>query len=423
MFENSLYLKSKQIAYLYSNTSNTDQLDKILSNADIINLYDEKVYIIMEDSTLMYSNTSADSASLSQLAILNAYNDSNPQYIYIDSLNFETVVTHFKARNNTYCLINSAVDFLGKDKINNLKSILILGNTFSFFLSLFLGILFSDNILNPMKKIIRQVNDIEGNEFDKRIGEGNGKDELAQLAINFNLMLQRMQEVYLNQKNFISHASHELRTPLANILVNLETTLLYEKDLKTTHKQIAVSILQLKECIELTNGLLQLAYVTKDLVITLEKIRLEELVMEEITILKGKYARQKIGFEILHSIEDDNNPIEVLGNKSLLSTCIKNILENASKYSGQKKINIQLIKKAEHCELKVVDNGIGIPAEEIKHLFEPLYRGSNSHKYHGYGIGLSLVYRIISLHKGNIQILSELNMGTTIALNLPLTID
>jgi signal transduction histidine kinase len=423
VFENSLLVKSKQIAYLYANTSNIDQLEKVLSNADIINLNEEKIYIILEDSTLIYSNTPSDTATNAQLSLLNRYSSLDTQYVYIDSTKFETVITQFKTRKSTHFLLNSAIDYIGHDKINNLKSILILGNAFSFFLSLFLGIIFSDNIIAPLQKIVKEVNNIAGNEFDKRIEVGKGKDELAQLSINFNQMLQRMQEVYVSQKSFISHASHELRTPLANILVNLETTLLYEKDIKTTNKQIKASIEQLKQCIELTNGLLQLAYINKELTIVYEKIRIEELLLEEISLLKNKYKKQQISFEILHLIENDNNPVDVQGNKSLLSTCIKNILENASKYSDQKKVIIQLSKNALDCEIKVIDQGIGIPQADISHLFEPLYRGSNTHKFQGFGIGLSLSYRIILLHKGFLSVFSELGNGSTITLKLPLTID
>lgn len=420
VFENSLYLKSKQIAFLYSNTSNSEQLDKILSNADIINLYDEKVYIVLEDSTLIYTNTSADTASSKQLEFLNQFSHIDTNYIYLDDGDFETVITRFKARKSDYFLINQATDFLGYDKIKNLKSILILGNAFSFFLSLFFGILFSDSIINPLQKIIRQVNAIEGNDFEKRIDVGKAKDELAQLAINFNQMLARIQEVFSNQKNFISHASHELRTPLSNIMVNLETTLLYEKDMLTTHRQIEISIVQLKECIELTNGLLQLAYVNKELPISFAKIRLEELILEEMALLENKYSNQKMSIEIKYEVENDQDPIEVMGNQSLLATAIKNILENASKYSNRENIVIILHKNNTDCTIEVADQGIGIPELDISHLFEPLYRASNAHKFQGFGLGLSLAYRIIQLHKGQLAVSSQVDKGTVVKINLPI---
>ncbi len=423
VFENSLYLKSKQIAFLYTNTSNADQLDKILSNSDIINLYDEKIYIILQDSTLIYTNTDADTASTQQLELLNQYANLDTNYIYIDSIGYETVITNFKARKSSYLLINKAVDFMGYDKIKNLKSILILGNTFSFFLSLFFAILFSDSIIDPLKKIIREVNAVEGNDLEKRIEVGNGHDELAQLSINFNHMLERMQQVFLNQKNFISHASHELRTPLSNIMANLETTLLSEKDIKSTHKQIKASIYQLKHCIELTNGLLQLAYINKELPINFEKIRVEELILEEMSLLKSKFKTQKLSFEIKYLIENEQNPIEVMGNQSLLSTCLRNILENASKYSNRASISIIILKNTNDCVIEIADKGIGIPDTDISHLFEPLYRGSNTHKFQGFGLGLSLAFRIIQLHKGQLAVSSVLEKGTVVKINLPVNAD
>jgi signal transduction histidine kinase len=71
--------------------------------------------------------------------------------------------------------------------------------------------------------------------------------------------------------------------------------------------------------------------------------------------------------------------------------------------------------------LQFVDHGIGIPEEDLPHLFEPFYRGHNTESYKGNGIGLSLVYRIVKSHFGDIRIQSQVNQGTTLTIFLPVT--
>lgn len=419
LFENRLFLKSKQITNLYAASGNLEQLEKFIFTGDILNLYDEQVYLLDEAYKLIYTNTENDTLEPIIKQVKLAQGQYNEQMFIADSVR-ETIIYSFPVKDKCYFIVNSAIDLLGKEKLRNLTSILILGNVFAFFLSLLFGILFADYVIVPLQKIINQVNNISGTDFDKRIIGGNGKDEISQLAMNFNHMLERMQEVYQGQKQFISHASHELRTPLASVLSNLETTLLYDKSIKTTKKQIDKSISQLKQCIELTNGLLQLAYVNKELQLGFESIRLEELTLEEIALLKQKYPKQKIGFEIRNVDENDTTPFEIYGNKNLVGTAIKNILDNACKYSNKKAINVILIKHTTECHLQVADKGIGIPKEDFPRLFDPLYRGSNTRKFQGFGIGLSLTKRIMSLHGGEVSIVSTLGEGTHISLSFPL---
>lgn len=411
-----MLIKANQVAEFYKNSRNFELLDRLISNTDIVNLYDEKVYIVSQTFNLLYTSTEDSIISEENKQLLKSINFKKINFFYFKRGIEESVVIKFYDNGKELYLINSAKDFYGFDKVNNLRTIIFLGNIFTLFLTLIFSVFFSDNLINPLKKIISDINGIAGNEFGKRLKIKNNNDELAKLSQNFNNMLARMEEVHVNQKNFISHASHELRTPLANTLINLETTLLQNYDLKKTRTQIKKSISQLNHCIELTNGLLQLAYINKEMNVEFQKIRLDDILLEEISWVKSKHKNQKINFNIDFQNQNQFEPVAIEGNKNLISICIRNLLDNACKYSKNKLVSINLVQNESNCEIQILDNGIGIPESELSYLTEPLFRATNSKQFLGFGIGLSLVKRIIDLHKGDFFITSKIDIGTEVRL-------
>ena len=108
-----------------------------------------------------------------------------------------------------------------------------------------------------------------------------------------------------------------------------------------------------------------------------------------------------------------NKAATVKANPYLLKIALKNIIDNACKYS-EKEVDITLRQEDRHLVLEVKDQGIGIPPEEIEHIFQSFYRGSNTHDYAGQGIGLSLTQKIISAYNARLEISSEIEKGTKI---------
>jgi signal transduction histidine kinase len=110
----------------------------------------------------------------------------------------------------------------------------------------------------------------------------------------------------------------------------------------------------------------------------------------------------------------------VQGNVNLLNLAISNIVLNACKYSDNKVVVASLFSENNKTIICVKDQGIGIPEDEVKHIFEPFFRASNTEKFEGYGIGLPLALNIIRLHKGNITINTKEYTGTEIQIILPI---
>jgi two-component system, OmpR family, sensor histidine kinase ArlS len=95
------------------------------------------------------------------------------------------------------------------------------------------------------------------------------------------------------------------------------------------------------------------------------------------------------------------------------------LIDNACKYSSNKRAEVRIGFSDKNCMVKVIDTGIGIPQEETKRIFEPLYRAKNATTFRGYGIGLSVCRRIIDVHRGVLQVTSKLGQGSTFEVILP----
>ncbi len=100
-------------------------------------------------------------------------------------------------------------------------------------------------------------------------------------------------------------------------------------------------------------------------------------------------------------------------------TAIKNIVTNACKYSADHKAVIKLKAEAENITIAIIDNGMGIPEEELKYIFQPFYRVNNTSQQAGLAHGLSLANRIIKLHKGTITVNSATGQGTEFVISVP----
>jgi signal transduction histidine kinase len=124
----------------------------------------------------------------------------------------------------------------------------------------------------------------------------------------------------------------------------------------------------------------------------------------------------RIHFE---KLPEEEHQLTVYGSIDLLKLAVSNIVMNACKYSHNQPVIISLYSSNNQVIIGVKDRGIGIPEREVRYVFEPFFRASNTSSFQGYGIGLPLSMNIIRLHKGNITIDSKVGEGTHISIILP----
>jgi len=220
------------------------------------------------------------------------------------------------------------------------------------------------------------------------------------------------------QKRFIADASHELRTPLTALKTSMEVALRDKKlSVKEAKKVIKSNLEDIDGLHSLSSNLLNLANLQgngKSLVF--ESIDLSELIKNSVRKI-SPLARQK-NIKIKTKLKKQ----KVMGNKESLEGMILIFLDNAVKYApkeGQVAVTTKQDKK--NILIKIKDTGIGIPAQDIPHIFDRFYRVDQSRSKNevpGFGLGLSLAKKIIELHKGSVQVESILNKGTTFTIKL-----
>ena len=267
--------------------------------------------------------------------------------------------------------------------------------------------------------MVEKVKEITATNLDLRITEGNGKDEISELAVTFNAVLNRLEKSFDAQKEFVSNISHELRTPLTAMLAELQLTFSNPRHNEEYKESIHHAIHDAKKLVRLSNSMLDLAKASYDQTeITFKEVRLDEIVVEARNDVLHDQSDYKVNIVFEREIEDDNF-ISVKGNEYLLKVAFKNLMENGCKFSSEKEVRVAISYFQNKTILRFQDNGIGINERELPDIFSPFYRGMNKQFTSGTGIGLSLTQKIILLHNGSIHVSSKIDEGTSFTVELP----
>lgn len=258
---------------------------------------------------------------------------------------------------------------------------------------------------------------ISDKNLNERINNIKRKDEIGQLAINFNQLLDRLDFAFKREQRFIADVAHEMKTPIATLRSELEVSLRKPRE-KTEYQQVLKdAIVETDRLTSTLKNILDLAWVeAPNAQKRQEKINLSELMSELIEIAK-KMAANK---EILIKEELEKN-IYIFGFKNRLAHAILNIIDNAIKYTPKNnKVEIILEKTPNKAIITVKDHGPGIKELEIPHIFDRFYRGEKTSKVFGAGLGLAIAKSIVNLHQGEIKVISKLNKGSSFIILLPI---
>ena len=266
----------------------------------------------------------------------------------------------------------------------------------------------------PIENILDKLKQINANDLSARLKTTNTKDEIYQLINEVNNLLSRLENSFERISQFSSDASHELKTPLTIIKGEIEVALRKERSVNEYKEALTTSLNEICVIEQTINDLLFLAKNEKDLIIDKqEEFYLDELTDESINELKNFAKLHKV--EVTLEVKDS---LELLGFPNLLKIAIKNALKNAIQFSNENsKVIIKIFKKDDFLNISIQDFGIGIAKEEQNKIFEKFYRTDKSRNKNsgGTGLGMSILKKIIDIHKGEINIKSIENQGTTIS--------
>jgi len=232
--------------------------------------------------------------------------------------------------------------------------------------------------------------------------ETSTKDELQEIATNFNEMMDRLNNAFETQRSFVHNASHELRTPLTTMLSQTEAAL--NKNINQQEFKLLLTSLKEEQLslIELTNSLLLLSqYERLSSFSFLPLVRVDEIIFDAIATAKKMYPSAHISFSFREYPTDENQLLLPL-NDALLKAAFTNLIKNAIIYSFNKRVYINFENNGEQICINFENNGHLIPEEDAQNLMQPFFRSSNAIKIKGFGLGLSIAKRIISIHKGEL---------------------
>lgn len=338
---------------------------------------------------------------------------------FIQGLTYYSVIP-YKYSGKRYIVMMSARNDYGEEGLSDMRQNLILGIILAVIIVFVVGMLFSAEIVNPISNIIQRVKRISVTNLDMRLPEQPSKGEISDLTQTFNDMLDRLETSFETQRNFVNKLSHELRTPLTAILGEAELALSKERDPQEYRAALSVIAREADQLHHLTTSLLELAQAGNSVKEEfMGPIRLDELIIsvKKLVDFTDPGNHIQINFE---SLPEDTEYITIYGNQNLLKLALTNVVQNACKYSNNDKVTISLHATEVQCIVVVEDRGIGIPEKELRYIFDPFFRASNTSAYKGYGVGLPLAQKIIRIHRGEIRFTSMEGAGTRAEMRFPI---
>jgi len=300
-------------------------------------------------------------------------------------------------------VVSVAYDRVGVRKALNLRNILILVTLAAVGVTAFVSFVYARQITRPLTKLSEEIGSISESNLTQRVRVSRSNDELSQIARNFNEMLNRLEKAFNIQKSFVHHASHELRTPLASMLSQTELALRQTLE-PEQYKKVLESLKEDQQgLIDLTNSLLSLSQFEKIAAhSSWPNVRVDELLFDTVEASKKLFKDIYITLNFVE-VPDNEDHLIIKGNDTLMKSAFLNLIKNGYRYSNNKKVDIFLKATADSIVVTVENTGKQIPEEERSRLFIPFFRGRNAIGLKGFGLGLSIVNRIIHLHIGTVH--------------------
>lgn len=260
----------------------------------------------------------------------------------------------------------------------------------------------------PICNIIQKTNQITQTNINERFPETLDLDEIGQLTRSINKLLSRLEQALSREKQFTSDASHELRTPLAVLRGTLEVLIRKPRTTQEYISKIQTALVSIDRMSDIINQLLALARVANGPNSERDELELITFLEELADHLTNEMGR-KIEFRT-----EVGTPIFVHVNEKSLLMMMRNLIENAVKYSKEGVVILETGMQENAAFIAVIDQGIGIDEELFQRIFDPFYRAPEAMDQHipGLGLGLAIVQKLASESGIVMSLTSEKGKGS-----------
>jgi signal transduction histidine kinase len=303
----------------------------------------------------------------------------------------------------------------GDEILNNVMNGWILAGIAAVLLAALAGWLVSTRITTPLTELTRITSRMSDGDLTAR-ADVRSTDEIGTLGHSFNEMAARVEETVGTLRSFVADAAHELHTPLTALQANIELAR-DEKSASARTRYLARAHEQSQRLEGLVQSLLDLSRIeAAESKSSFEPVDFTQLVREA----GEQFASRAEQADRSFSMNIPEDAVQVLGNETQLRQVVINLLENALKFTPDDGwISLDIERAPDRVTVTVSDSGIGIPQEDLPHLFERFHRGRNASEYPGNGLGLAIVKAIVNAHKGDVAVQSTQTQGTAISVSLP----
>lgn len=265
--------------------------------------------------------------------------------------------------------------------------------------------------LTQISDVARQITSAD--DLSRRIEEPPAKDQISQLVRVLNRLMERLERLFRTQERLLGDVSHELRTPLTAIRGNVD---LIRRTGKADLKSLDAIDAEAKRMSRLVDDLLTLARAESG------GLPIEQKLLDLDRVVLQTYEQMLFLDSPVRVILGELDQIQVYGDEDRLKQLCLNLMTNGIKYTnpgGQVKVSLTL--EQNNAVMRVTDTGLGIPADDLPHIFDRFYRvnKARTRKRGGAGLGLSIVKSIVDAHDGDISVTSQVGNGSTFTVTLP----
>ena len=266
------------------------------------------------------------------------------------------------------------------------------------------------------------MGEIRSDRLSRRLGWSDRKDELGSLAQSFDAMLDRLEEGFARERQFISDASHELKTPLTVINANAQMLQRWaDRDPQIRADSLRAIGDESASLSSMVNGMLLLAKAESGDDIPREPVALEDAIAEAVHIVQPRAREKGLALEFRAPGPDAPRTM-VLGDANLLRQLFTNLIDNAVKFTETGSIEVTLERQEGRAMVEVLDTGVGIEAEALDRVFDRFFRAdaSRNRAVPGTGLGLAIVRSIARVHDGSVTVARRPGGGSVFRVSLPI---
>ncbi|NOX34107.1 MAG: HAMP domain-containing protein [Deltaproteobacteria bacterium] len=297
------------------------------------------------------------------------------------------------------------------------KHVFIGAMGFIIIFSVVAGWLLVRKALSGVKAITKTAQNITGNNLEARVTGTGKKDELDHLAITFNSMLDRIEELVKSIREMSDNIAHDLKSPITRIRGFAELALTHEENLEDYRGMASNTIEESDRLLDMINTMLVISRAEAgEGDFKFEKTDLSLMINEACDLFMPLAEDKNLEFKR----EIIKDPVYIIADIKMLQRVFSNLLDNAIKYTPENgRISVALSLNTRELTITIDDTGIGIEPECFEKIFERFYRAESSRTSSGTGLGLSLARTIVRQHKGDIIVKSRQGRGSVFVITLP----